>query len=331
MREPFRKASVYITLLLILEAITGLLIIVVTAVYQSILSSYLEESERRLLFSYLFNIYIFGFQLVVTFLCSISLWNRLWRRRCTPNIRLMVSVWLFYSCVIIASGFGTLWNVYDNIDVLESSAESSLYRGIDEYYTCPEWKLLWDGLQLRKQCCGVHSYKDWMNAEWMPKPDENCTHSSAKVLAPIACTKRCGDAFSSIANCQANGESYSNGKPIPTLTIDSINTIGCLPVFSENSWKFFYILLGLTLMALKFLIFLCCFTKYILQRQNIGDGCDNGGLTDEEGRPLVMVKYPRNVRCVVIGEDDLASDIAPDIAYCNCDEAAGESCNYCDG
>ncbi|XP_034473763.1 uncharacterized protein LOC117781142 [Drosophila innubila] len=327
MRQPFRKASVYIALLLIFEAFTGLLIIIITAIYQWILASYLDDIEFGLLFSYLFNVYIFGAQLVVTFLCSISLWNRLWKRRCTPNVRLMISIWLFYSCVIIASGFGTLWNLYYNIDVLENSAESALFRGIDEYYSNPEWKLLWDGLQLRKHCCGVHGYKDWMKADWMPRQVLNC--SGKAVLAPIACSKKSHE--NSISNYMLGSEdSEGRREPFPSLTLDSINTNGCLPVFTDVVWRYFYILLLFTLLALKFLIFLCCFIKYILQRQNVGDGCDNSGLTDEDGRPLVMVKYPRNVRCVIVGEDDLASDIAPDVAYCNCDDAEGEHGDYCE-
>ncbi|KAH8263338.1 hypothetical protein KR044_007582 [Drosophila immigrans] len=323
MRQPFRKASVYIALLLIFEAVTGLLIIIVTAIYQWILTSYLDDLENQLLFSYLFNVYIFGAQLVVSFLCSLSLWNRLWKRRCTPNVRLMISVWLFYCCVIIASGFGILLNLYYSIDVLENAAENSLYRGIDEYYTDPEWKLLWDGLQLRRQCCGVQNYKDWMKADWMPKPASNCPKKS--ILAPIACHKKTRN--STVPNYMPEGEQQ---EPFPTLTIDAINTNGCLPVYTDFLWRYFYILLFLTLFALKFLIFLCCFTKYILQRQNVGDGSDNGGLTDEEGRPLVLVKYPRNVRCVILGEDDLASDIAPDVVYCNCNDDVGEQCDYCE-
>ncbi|KRG03598.1 uncharacterized protein LOC26527323 [Drosophila mojavensis] len=326
MRQPFRRASIYVALLLILEALTGLLIIIATGFYQLILSNYLEDLDQRLLFSYLLNIYIFGAEVTVTFLCSHSLWNRLWKRRCTPNVRLMISVWLFYSCVLIASGFGTVWNIYYNIDVLENAAQNSLLRGIDEYYTSPEWKLLWDGLQLRRQCCGVFSYKDWMEAEWMPRQLVNSSCRNRVVLAPIACTKR---------DCEAklvSHEDYGQHRrtPVPTLTLDSINTNGCLALFSQGLMRYFYILLGLSLMALKFLIFLCCFTKYTLHRQNVGDGCDNVGLTDEDGRPLVMVKYPRNVRCVTVSEDDLASDMAPEPAYCNCEEV-GETCDYCDG
>ncbi|EDW03686.1 uncharacterized protein LOC6561833 [Drosophila grimshawi] len=326
MRQPFRKASVYIALLLIFQAITGLLIIIVTGLYQSILSSYLEDIERCLLISYLFHFYIFGVQLIVTFLCSLSMWNRLWRRRCTPNVRLMISIWLFYSCVIIASGFGSVWNLYHNIDVLEDSAANSLLSGIDEYYTTPKRKLLWDALQLRKECCGVYSYKDWMDADWMPKQtDASSQCRSRTVLAPIACSKR------SAESSYLQDLSSKDRSAMPSLSVDSIYTNGCLAGFSAALWRYFYILLFLVLMALKFLIFICCFTKYVLQRQNTGDGCDNGGLIDEEGHPLVMVKYPRNVRCVIIGEDDLASDVAPD-SFCNCEEAgAGETCDYCAG
>ncbi|KAH8418756.1 hypothetical protein KR222_000412 [Zaprionus bogoriensis] len=330
MRQPFRKASVYIALLLILEVLVGLVIIIVTAIYQAILSNYLDDIEYRLVLSFLVNVYIFGAQLVVTFLCSLSLWNRLWKRRCTPNVRLMVSIWLFYSCVIIVSGFGTVWNLYYSMDVLENSAETSLLRGIDEYYSSPEWKLFWDGLQIRKQCCGVNSYKDWMDAEWMPKARCGLTGGNSKsVLAPIACSKK--HAIHNIPNYMLIADDFSQRHAkrtlFPTLTIDKINVNGCLPIYTDAMWRYFYILLLLVLCALKFLIFICCFTKYILQRQNVGDGGD-AGLTDEEGRPLVMVKYPRNVRCVVIGEEDLASDIVPD--YCSCDEDKGEAYEYCE-
>ncbi|XP_068141715.1 uncharacterized protein Tsp33B isoform X1 [Drosophila tropicalis] len=330
MRQPFRKASVYIALLLIVEALIGLLIVVVTAVYHTILAAYLTDTESRLLYGYFFSIYIFGVQLMVTFLCSLSMWNRLWMRRCTPNIRLLLTIWLFYSCVIITSGFATMWNLYRSVCVLENAAETSLTRGIDMYYTCPEWKLAWDSLQLHKECCGVHSYKDWMYADWMPRPENNCSQGQA-VLAPFACCKR------SCENCFANqmpgsdsvdSSDETSRQPFPTLTVDSINTNGCLPIFSSVLWRLIYILLALAALSLKFLILLCCFTKYIIQRQNVGDGCDNGGLTDNDGRPLVIVKYPCNVRCITIGEEDLASDMAPDINYCNCEQMLEDSCQH---
>lgn len=73
-------------------------------------------------------------------------------------------------------------------------------------------------------------------------------------------------------------------------------------------------------------IFMCCLTKFILQRQNTGDSSENAGFTDEEGRPLVMVKYPRSVRCVFVNEDDMASDMAPDGVYCNCQEGDAHEC-----
>lgn len=257
MHQPFRKASVYVSLLLMFEALTGLVTIIATAVYQSILSSYLDDIEYRMVASYFVNVYIFGAQLVVTFICSISLWNRLWRRRCTPNVRLMVALWLFYSCVIIASGFGTTWNIYYNMDVLENAAETSLLRGIDEYYSSPDWKLLWDGLQIRKQCCGVNSYKDWMEADWMPCPQKHDGGKCDKpILAPIACTKR--SAEPNIPNYMLTGEDYARKNTkrtmFPKLTLDMINTNGCLPVFMSVLWRYFYILLFLVLMALKFLV-----------------------------------------------------------------------------
>ncbi|KAH8412248.1 hypothetical protein KR009_000809 [Drosophila setifemur] len=341
MRQPFRRAPVYVALLLISEAFLGLLILAVTGYYHRLLTGYLAEIESRLTYGYLFGIYVFGVQLVVTFLCSISMWQRLWQRRCTPNVRLLLNIWLFYSCVIISSGFGCVWNLYRGVEVLRTAAETSLIRGIDMYYSCPEWKLLWDGLQWHKECCGVHGYKDWMMADWMPEQVDNC---SSVILAPYACCKR---ACNSCYNHFAPGAQSEGRQPFPALTMDSINTDGCLPIFCRALMSFVYILLALWALALKFLvgalttltpnstpisnpannlqIMLCCMTKYILHRQNEGDGCDHAGLADDEGHPLVVVKYPSNVRCVTIGEDDLASDMAPN--YCNCTDA-DEECEY---
>nr|ABY55466.1 Tsp33B [Drosophila mauritiana] len=326
MRQPFRRASIYLHLLLITEAVIGLLILVVTAYYHTVLSGYLSEIECRLVYGYLFGIYVFGAQVVVTFLCSIAMWRRIWRRRCTPNIRLLLSVWAFYSCVIIASGFGCIWNLYRGVDVLENAADTSLTRGIDMYYSCPEWKLLWDGLQWHKECCGVHGYKDWMNAEWMPRRENNCT---SMVLAPFACCKRsCDSCFNNFLPGEGQSIGGNSRQPFPALTVDSINANGCLPAFVGAVWNCFYILMALWVLALKFLIVLCCMTKFIVHRQNEGDGCDNVGLTDDDGHPLVVVKYPCNVRCVTIAEDDLVSDNVPDVNYCNCTEMDDEPCGY---
>ncbi|SPP82230.1 tetraspanin-15 [Drosophila guanche] len=327
MRQPLRNASVYITLLLVIEAIIGLLLITVTAYYHAIITGYLSEIECRSVHGYLLNIYIFGAQLVLTFLCSLSMWRRLWKRRCTPNIQLLLSIWLFYSCIIVASGLASVWNVYRSGKVFENGAETSLIRGIDMYYSCPEWKLLWDGLQLHEECCGVHSYKDWMNADWMPQQEDNdnCSTPSGSngILAPYTCCKR---------GCESSTNpdmSSDEQQPFPSFSLDSIHTNGCLAVFCKALWRLLYTQLGLALLSLKFLIMLCFLTKFIVQRQNESDAsCDNLGLTDDDGYPLVVVKYPSNVRCLVIGDEDLASDLAPDAHYCNCDDSAEDDCEH---
>ncbi|KAH8282774.1 hypothetical protein KR054_009677 [Drosophila jambulina] len=327
MQTPFRRAKTCITLLLITEVLIGVLILAVTAYYHKLFTDYLSQIESRLVYGYLFGVYMFGAQLAVIFLCSILMWRRLWKRRCTPNVRLLLDVWLFYTCVIIAAGFGCVWVIYRGVEVLENTAETSLIRGIDMYYWSPEWKLLWDGLQWDKECCGVRSYKDWANADWMPRREAN---SSTSLLTPHTCCKRsCENCFTDIVPGAGQSSVHGNFRQQPfPFTVESINENGCLPVFSRTVWNYLYILLGLWICALKFLILICCLTKYILTRQNLGDGCTNTGLTDDHGYPLVVVKYPPNVRCVTIGEDDLASDYAPEVKYCNCSELDDEQCDY---
>ncbi|SPP90103.1 Hypothetical predicted protein, partial [Drosophila guanche] len=205
---------------------------------------------------------------------------------------------------------------------VENGVETALIRGIDIYYSCPEWKLLWDGLQLHKECCGVHSYKDWMNADWMPQlvDNDNCSIASGSngILAPYKCCKR--GCESSTNPDMPGGEQH----PFLSFSLDSIHTNGSCTL----SWDWLCCPLHFCL-YLFVQIILCFLTKFIMQRQNEGDGSwDNLGLTDDDGYPLVVVKYPSNLHCLVIGDEDLASDMAPDAHYCNCEDSAEDDCNH---
>lgn len=166
MREPFRNARVYLTTLLVLELLIGIAIIAVAAAYQCILNDFLADIERDMLLGQLFCIYILGIQIILTFVLGLIIWSKLWTRTATPNVRILLSIWTFFSFLLILTGIASIWCLFAVADATANSVESSLLRGIDLYYTCPQWKLLWDGLQFHKECCGVRSYKDWMRAAW---------------------------------------------------------------------------------------------------------------------------------------------------------------------
>uniref|UniRef100_A0A1A9W450 Tetraspanin n=1 Tax=Glossina brevipalpis TaxID=37001 RepID=A0A1A9W450_9MUSC len=169
MREPLPKLRLVINFLLMLEVLLGIAIILVTAFYQSVLDSFMVQVDRKMLAAKFFNTYLLGFQLIASYLCSISMWRLVWRRRYSQTIEILLSVWLFFCFLIVLCGLGTIWSLVNSSDALENSAEIMLFYGIDLYYMMPEWKLLWDQLQYSHECCGVHGYQDWAHANWMPK------------------------------------------------------------------------------------------------------------------------------------------------------------------
>lgn len=169
MREPLPKLRLVINFLLMLEVLLGIAIILVAACYQSILGSFMVQVDRKMLAAKFFNTYLLGFQLIASYICSVSMWRRVWKRRYSQTIELLLSVWLFFCFLIVLCGMGTVWSLVNSSDALENTAEIMLFYGIDLYYMMPEWKLLWDQLQYSQECCGVHGYEDWAHANWMPK------------------------------------------------------------------------------------------------------------------------------------------------------------------
>ncbi|XP_037950549.1 uncharacterized protein LOC119681435 [Teleopsis dalmanni] len=304
MREPFCRARVYVTTILIAEVLLGILIVALTLIYHRILGGYLGEKECKLLTGQLFNTYLLGTQLIITYFFSIFMWRRLWKRKYTPNVELLLHLWIFFTFLIVFCGFGSIYSLFSCADSLENLAETSLLKGIDLYYTCPEWKLMWDSLQYYKECCGVHSYKDWMKASWMPQELQTSDQGSCSgiskdtILAPYACCKH------DCSTCYQNYVPHpGSGGEIPALSIGQINTYGCLPIFANNMWRILYTLLGLMIVAFKLDIILCCMTKYIIRNQCMDD-CDGPDNYADDDQNLVVVKCPPNVRCLLLDEVD---------------------------
>ncbi|XP_053959546.1 uncharacterized protein LOC128864080 [Anastrepha ludens] len=327
MQEPFGRARVYLTVLLLSEVFLGLAIIIVTGIYQRILGAYMAGVERKMLGGQFFNTYILGFQLMVVYACSIAMWSSLWSRRCSPNVNLLLNLWMFFGFVVVFCGFGTIWSLITCADALENTAEMSLLKGIDLYYTCPEWKLLLDGLQYHKECCGVHSYKDWMKASWMPEEATQCQSagSGETALAPYACCKH------SCASCFENYIPRTDNSHIPYLTLSQINTEGCLPLFTNKMWEILYVLVALVLIAFKLDLIICCLAKYIIRKQADIDSwcCENEACDDEEGKPMLVVKCPPT-RCVKFdGEENTNPQILTKLGKPS--EGLNDPCNCCSG
>ncbi|XP_005182936.2 uncharacterized protein LOC101890537 [Musca domestica] len=169
MREPFRHFRLIVNILLVLEIKLGIAIVTITAAYQNVLGSFMAPTEKRLLFSTLVNLYIMGFQLIATYLCSLSMWRTIWTRRYSRSIQFLLMVWSVFCCIIIVGGCVTMWCLLDMPEILGANVSLMLFHGMEVYYTSPAWKFLWDEIQYNNECCGVEGYDDWMHATWMPK------------------------------------------------------------------------------------------------------------------------------------------------------------------
>ncbi|XP_073822543.1 tetraspanin 33B [Musca autumnalis] len=168
MREPFRHFRIIFNILLILEIKLGIAIITVAVAYQNVLGSFTPD-EKRSLNSTFVNLYIMGFQLIATYLCSLSMWRTIWTKKYSRSIQLLLVVWSMFCFIIIIGGCATIWCLLDIPDILTTNVSMMLFHGIEVYYTSPAWKFLWDELQYNNECCGVNGYDDWMRAKWMPK------------------------------------------------------------------------------------------------------------------------------------------------------------------
>ena len=182
MYETIPKIRLIINLLLILEVCIGVALIGTSAYFQSVLGTFLTETENNMVSAKFLNVYILGFQLTVLYLCSLSMWSSIWPRRYSENIHLLLNVWLIFCCLIVICGCFTTWSLVVSGDALAEGIEMVLLRGIDIYYVNPEWKLLWDQLQYTKECCGVHGYRDWMRASWMTENLNTMTQRNSQNL-----------------------------------------------------------------------------------------------------------------------------------------------------
>ncbi len=85
----------------------------------------------------------------------------------------LLKLWQFFIFTASLNGIFGGYMINGSRKFLKQTIESTLFRGIDLYYTDPEYRLIWDGLQYNEQCFGVASYKDWQSLSWMISQDES--------------------------------------------------------------------------------------------------------------------------------------------------------------
>lgn len=254
MLNQLSNAHKTIHLLVIVNIVIGVSIIVCTEFHHMSLRRYLFDIERRTLRLQFFYADLLGLEVVLIYMLGLAIW-----RHCTEFSRHLWLVLLIWNCgcfLVLFHSVGIALCMYGSVDGFENSAENSLFRGIDLFVNDPEWRLLWDDLQLHQECCGVEGYSDWMYASWIgsvteEEEDEDNTQQSPPcdldqfALVPFSCCKKC------VPKCYESSSPLPTGK-LPALNISTINKEGCLPLFSNGIWRFIHFLL--TIVSVAFLI-----------------------------------------------------------------------------
>lgn len=256
MLNQLSNAHKTIHFLVIVNIIIGVSVIVCTEFSHMSLRRYLYDIERRTLRLQFFYADLMGLEVVLIYLLGLAIWRH--STEFSRHLGLVLLIWNCGCFLVILHSLGTTLCMYSSADGFENSAENSLFRGIDLYENDPEWRLLWDDLQLHQQCCGVEGYSDWMYASWIgsvtedvdvEENDDDTTQETPPcdldqfAMVPFSCCKRC------VPKCYESSSALPTGK-LPALNISTINKEGCLPLFSKGIWHFIHFLLTIVSVAL---------------------------------------------------------------------------------
>lgn len=253
MLNQLSNAHRIIHLLVIVNAVIGVSVILCTEFHQMSLRRYLFDIERRTLRLQFFYADLLGLEVVLIYMFGLAVWRH--SSEFSRHLWLVILVWNCGCFLVLFHSVGTALLMYGSVEGFENSAENSLFRGIDLYDNDPEWRLLWDDLQLHQQCCGVEGYSDWMYASWVGAVSGDVEEEEEDApppcdlnefaLVPFSCCKKC------VPKCYENSSPLPTGK-LPALNISTINKEGCLPLFSKGIWCFIHFLL--TIVAVAFFI-----------------------------------------------------------------------------
>ncbi|XP_075153974.1 tetraspanin 33B [Haematobia irritans] len=308
MRKPFRKLRLILVALLTLEIALGIVLIIVAAIYQGLLSSFIIQTESGIISSRFVHVYIMGFQLIALYLGSLPMWKSIWVRRFSRSIQILLNIWMFVCFLIVISGCVAIWSFVKSSKVLSDNVAMMLLHGIEVYYTKPEWKFLWDQLQYGRECCGVNRYSDWMRASWMSmsyggklvdltklhrtyfdyEGDSDVDSQTIRIITDCIGKKlnsqgNAGELnrdliLAPYACCRPDSPScYQNYLPqlkessfIPQMNISEINTISCMTIFNHHLSCATIIFVLLTLVGVLIDILICCLTKYFMAQSKLG-------------------------------------------------------------
>lgn len=150
----------------------GVMVIITSEYFKNLLGRYVPEIEQNEIDVKLFLFELFGCNVFLSYIGGLPLLRRL-SDSYTNHLSSLLKLWQFFIFTASLNGIFGGYMINGSRKFLKQTIETTLFRGIDVYYTDPEWRLIWDGFQYHEQCCGVVGFKDWQSLSWMINQDES--------------------------------------------------------------------------------------------------------------------------------------------------------------
>lgn len=150
----------------------GVMVIITSEYFKNLLGRYVPEIEQNEIDVKLFLFELFGCNVFLSYIGGLPLLRRL-SDSYTNHLSSLLKLWQFFIFTASLNGICGGFMINGSRKFLKQTIETTLFRGIDVYYTDPEWRLIWDGFQYHEQCCGVVGFKDWQSLSWMINQDES--------------------------------------------------------------------------------------------------------------------------------------------------------------
>lgn len=151
----------FLLLLILLAILCGVTLISSGEYFKIILSKYILQVSHSQAYNIMLLTQLYSFQVIILFLFGFPIAVKALRDIYTVHLVFLMRMWLLLGLTIVVEG------VLVAIVLLKSSMEFTefleleLFKGMDSYYSNPEWRFIWDSVQYRQQCCGVYNFQDW--------------------------------------------------------------------------------------------------------------------------------------------------------------------------
>lgn len=168
----------------IIQMFIGVTVIITSEYFKNLLGRYLPEIEQNEINMKLLLFELFGFNVFLSYVGGVPLIRRL-TDKYTDHLSILLKLWHFFIFTASLNGLIGGYMINGSRKFLKKTVEMTLFRGIDAYYSDPEWRLIWDAFQYNEQCCGVIDFKDWQSLSWMINEDESTKDQRSKINQKI--------------------------------------------------------------------------------------------------------------------------------------------------